>query len=182
MMFKYETKRLYLKLLKPSSKSARQALEFYYKNRIVFEPYDVLRPSNFYTEGYQKALLEYDYNLALHNKSFRFWVFAKNNPSQIIGTICFHDIILPVYSRCETGYKLDKCYWHKGIAKEAMELGINLMFYETGIHRIEAHVMKENTASVRLLLSLDFQQEGTCRQYARIRGRWEDHLLFSRIR
>ena len=63
-----------------------------------------------------------------------------------------------------------------------MELGITLMFYEVGLHRIEAYAMKDNTASIRLLDSLGFQYEGTCRQYARIRGRWEDHLLYSYIR
>jgi len=63
-----------------------------------------------------------------------------------------------------------------------MEFGISLILDEAKFHRIEAYVMKENTASIRLLENLDFQYEGTCRQYARIRGRWEDHLLYSRIR
>ena len=165
MKFKYETRRLSLKLLKPSAKYARQALDFYNRNRAVFERYEALRPKDFYTEGYQKAMLEHDYNLAIHSKCFRFWVFTKNDPARIIGSICF-----------------DERYWHRGLAKEAMELGITLMFYEVGLHRIEAYAMKDNTASIRLLDSLGFQYEGTCRQYARIRGRWEDHLLYSYIR
>lgn len=182
MKFKYETRRLSLKLLKPSAKYARQALDFYNRNRAVFERYEALRPKDFYTEGYQKAMLEHDYNLAIHSKCFRFWVFTKNDLARIIGSICFYDIIQPVYGRCETGYKFDERYWHRGLAKEAMELGITLMFYEVGLHRIEAYAMKDNTASIRLLDSLGFQYEGTCRQYARIRGRWEDHLLYSLIR
>ena len=62
MKFKYETRRLSLKLLKPSAKYARQALDFYNRNRAVFERYEALRPKDFYTEGYQKAMLEHDYN------------------------------------------------------------------------------------------------------------------------
>ena len=68
MKFKYETRRLSLKLLKPSAKYARQALDFYNRNRAVFERYEALRPKDFYTEGYQKAMLEHDYNLAIHSK------------------------------------------------------------------------------------------------------------------
>ena len=182
MKFQYETQHLGLTLLNPSVKNARQVLDFYNRNRSVFEPYEAARPANFYTEGYQKAMLEFDYNQTIQNKSLRFWIYLSQNPSRIIGTICFYDIVRPIYNRCETGYKFDQRYWHRGYAKEAMELGISLIFQEIGLHRIEAYVMKKNTASVRLLKSLEFQYEGTCRQYACIRGRWEDHLLFSRIR
>ena len=182
MKFQYETRRLGLTLLKPSTRHARQVLDFYNRNRSVFEPYEAVRPADFYTERYQKAMLEFDYNQTVHNKSIRFWVYLRQDPSRIIGSICFYDVVRPIYNRCETGYKFDQRYWHRGYAKEAMEFGISLIFQEAGLHRIEAHVMKKNTASVSLLKNLDFQYEGTCRQYARIRGRWEDHLLFSRIR
>lgn len=182
MNFQYETRRLGLTLLKPSDINARQVLEFYNKNRFAFERYESVRPVDFYTEDYQKAMLEFEYNQAIHSKSLRFWVYLKCDPARMIGTISFFNVIRPVYNRCETGYKFDQRYWNHGYAKEAMTLGISLMFEEAGLHRIEAYVMEENTASIRLLESLGFQYEGTCRQYARIRGRWEDHLLFSHIR
>lgn len=87
-----------------------------------------------------------------------------------------------IYDRCETGYKFDRRYWHKGFAKEAMSLGISLMYEELCLHRIEAYVMEENKASVRLLRSLGFQYEGICRQSIRIQNDWKDHMLFARIR
>lgn len=182
MKFQYETRRLYLKLLPPSDASAKQALMFYNQNRAVFERYEAARPDDFYTESYQKAMLERDYSLAVQSKCFRFWVFIKDDLKRPIGTICFYDLILPIYGRCETGYKFDERYWHRGFAREAMALGTAIMFYEVGLHRIEAHVMRKNTASIRLLEHLGFQYEGTCRQFACISGSWEDHLLYARIR
>ena len=182
MKFQYETRRLGLTVLKPSAHSARQVLEFYNRNRSIFERYEAARPADFYTETYQKALLEFEYNQTIHNKSIRFWIYLRREPARIIGTICFYDIVRPIFNRCETGYKFDVRYWHRGYAREAMDFGISMIFDEAKFHRIEAYVMKENTASIRLLENLDFQYEGTCRQYARIRGRWEDHLLYSRIR
>lgn len=182
MQFKYETTHLLLKILHPSSRSAEQVLHFYTKNRALFEQYEATRSADFYTKAYQKKILTYEYNLALREQSFRFWIYEKQNPECPIGTISFYNIVHSIYDRCETGYKFDPAFWHKGYAREAMSFGISLMFDELNLHRIEAYVMKENTSSIRLLSSLHFQLEGICRKSIRIRGNWEDHMLFALIR
>lgn len=182
MNFQYETKHLILKILEPSSRSANQVLDFYNRNRIIFERYEATRSADFYTKEHQKLILTNEFNLAITEKCIRFWVYEKNNPDFPIGTICFYNIVHSIYDRCETGYKFDSHYWHKGYAKEAMAVGISLMFQELNLHRIEAFVMKENKASIRLLRNLNFQYEGICRKAIRIRGSWEDHILFARIR
>lgn len=182
MNFEQETERLILKVLPPSWRSAEAVLDFYRKNRAVFERYEAARPANFYTRDHQKSVLTHEYNLAIENKCIRFWAYEKNNASRIIGTVCFYNITRSIYDRCETGYKFDQRFWHKGYAREAVETGISLMFGELGLHRVEAYVMEENTPSLRLLMELGFQYEGVCRQFARIRGSWEDHMLFARIR
>ena len=182
MKFQYETRRLGLTVLKTSAHSARQVLEFYNRNRSIFERYEAARPADFYTETYQKALLEFEYNQTIHNKSIRFWIYLRREPARIIGTICFYDIVRPIFNRCETGYKFDPEFWHKGYAREAMSFGISLMFNELNLHRVEAFVMKENIASIRLLSALDFQLEGICQKSIRIRGKWEDHMLFALVR
>ena len=182
MNFEYETNRLRLKILRPSTESARQILDFYNKNRTVFERYEAMRPDDFYTISYHESILATEYNLALQQKCIRFWVYEKENPSRIIGTICFFHILRAAYDRCETGYKFDQSYWHKGYAKEAMQLGIFLMFSELDLHRIEAFVMEENRPSIRLLYNLDFKYEGLCHKSIKIHDRWEDHMLFACVR
>ena len=42
--------------------------------------------------------------------------------------------------------------------------------------------MKENISSIRLLTALDFELEGICQKSIRIRGKWEDHMLFALVR
>lgn len=182
MNFAYETDRLLLKLLEPSLSSAESVLNFYNQNRQIFERYEAARPAGFYTKDHQKFILTNEYNLALQQKCFRFWVFEKSNPASVIGTICFYNIVRSVYDRCETGYKFDRRHWHKGYASEALSLGISLMFEELGLHRIEAYVMAENKASIHLLKKLHFQYEGICRQSVFIRDSWRDHMMFARIR
>jgi ribosomal-protein-alanine N-acetyltransferase len=36
-------------------------------------------------------------------------------------------------------------------------------------------------ASIRLLQSCRFHHEGIARQYLKIAGKWEDHLLFAKL-
>lgn len=181
MKLKYETDRLILKILEPSSEHARQVLTFYEQNREILENYEP-RTANFYTENYQKTLLTGEYNLAMQKKTIRFWIFPKDNPEQLIGTICFYNITHSVYERCSTGYKLDQKYWHQGYAQEAMKAGISVMFEDLNLHRIEAYVMEKNLPSIRLLERLGFQHEGTCRQLIRIRDEWENHRLYALIK
>lgn len=179
MKFIYETDRLILKLL--GEEEAPAVLRFYQQNRAVFEPYEVLHPEQFYTVAYQRTLMNCELSLTLKHSLIRFYVFRKENPDEIIGTICFRNIDHSTYYSCETGYRFSPAYWHKGYAREALAFGIQLMFEEMHLHRIEAAVMPGNTASIRLLESLGFQQEGIAREYALIQGKWEDHIRFALI-
>ena len=90
MKMNYETQRLELKVL-PNT-AAAQVLQFYLDNQKIFEKYETDRPKQFYTEKYQKTLLQCEYNLAVKQSAVRFWVFRKENIAQIIGTISVQDI------------------------------------------------------------------------------------------
>lgn len=182
MNFEYETQRLILRVIKPSPVYTGQVLRFFSYNRDYFEPYEPVRPHNFYTSAYQQSLLTCEYNLAVRMQTIRFWVWEKNTPDQIAGTVCFHNITRSAYDRCEAGYKFDRHFWHKGYAREALGFGIQLMFDELELHRIEAYVMKQNIPSIRLLDALGFSCEGTCRQFAKINGSWEDHDRYALLR
>ena len=175
----YETDRLILKVLRPEA--AKKVLCFYLDNKELFEKYEASRPDNFYTVKYQKSVLLCEYNLTVQLSAVRFYVFLKDDPDRIIGTICFRDITRSIYDSCEVGYKFDERFWHHGYGTEALIEGIDIMFGDLGLHRITACVMPGNTPSIRLLESLYFKREGLLRQNARIQGEWADHYLYSLI-
>lgn len=175
----YETDRLILKVLRPEA--AKKVLCFYLDNKELFEKYEASRSDNFYTVKYQKSVLLCEYNLTVQLSAVRFYVFLKDDPDRIIGTICFRDITRSIYDSCEVGYKFDERFWHHGYATEALIEGIDIMFGDLGLHRITACVMPGNTPSIRLLESLYFKREGLLRQNARIQGEWADHYLYSLI-
>ncbi len=175
----YETERLILKMLHESS--ALDVLNFYQKNKDVFERIEPDRPHNFYTIDYQSALLRCEFQLALKQHAVRFWVFTQDHPEQIIGTISFQNILRSVYQSCLIGYKFDSDFWHHGYAAESIQKAVSIVFQEMELHRIEAFVLPDNLPSIRLLEGLGFVQEGICRSCIYLHSNWADHFRYSLI-
>lgn len=179
MDMSYQTERLELKIL--TDTAAAQVLRFYLDNQEVFEEYETDRPQQFYTEPFQKLLLQSEYNLAIKQASFRFWVFEKGKPSHVIGTVSFHNVRRGFHQSCEMGYKFDQRYWGRGYAKESILKCIWIAFKELKLHRIEAYVLAENTASRKLLEGIGFRLEGIKRQSVKMHGVWRDHELYGLV-
>ena len=58
-----------------------------------------------------------------------------------------------------------------------VKAGIDVMFTDYGLHRIQANYMPSNTRSASLLERCGFVREGLAKSYLQIAGRWEDHVL-----
>ncbi|MDD3172655.1 MAG: GNAT family N-acetyltransferase [Herbinix sp.] len=175
----YQTERLFLKLL--NKNDASMVLSFYEENKSQFEPWEPKRDNHFYTLAYQKASLTAESNLMSEGKLLRYWVFTKDSPNTLIGSICFQNILREPYRSCSLGYKFSYKYLHQGYASESLKKCIEIVFEEYPIHRIEAYIMENNEPSLRLIERLSFRQEGLSCSYARIGGNWTDHLRYSLI-
>lgn len=95
MFFQYETPRLLLKVLRADC--APQVLDFYNRDKELFEMYEIDRVPDFYTVKHLQKVLRYEYNMAVKSQLFRFYVFQKENPCRIIGTVCIHNIAPAFY-------------------------------------------------------------------------------------
>lgn len=177
MLFEYQTQRLILKILAPEN--APLVLDFYLRDRELFERYETERSTDFYTLPYQRKVLSYEYSTALKMQTIRFYVFLKENPSQIIGTVCFHGITRAFYQTCEIGYKFSSAFHGHGYACEAISFCLCLAFDDLNLHRVTALVCQGNYPSVRLLEGLGFHLDGICRDYLYLNGKWQDHALYS---
>lgn len=177
MLFEYETNRLVLKVLKPEA--APLVLDFYERDKALFEHYEPDRVPQFYTLDFQKNTLRCEYNLAMKMLHVRFYIFRKGAPQTIIGTISFRNIARSLYSSCEVGYKFSSAFHHQGYASEALEKAIDVMFTEEKLHRIMAWVLPDNQPSLRLLNSLGFVREGISRDHMYLHGHWADHVQYS---
>jgi ribosomal-protein-alanine N-acetyltransferase len=179
MNFVYETPRLILKVLKPDA--ADQVLNFYLRDRELFERFEPDRLPNFYTRQFQKQTLTYEYNMAVKGTLLRYYVYEKAHPDWIIGTVSIQHITRGYLSSCEIGYKFSEMVHHRGYATETLQLLTEQIFSDMRIHRIAAWVLPDNRASIKLLERIGFEYEGICRARLYMRGRWRDHAQYSLI-
>lgn len=179
MPVSFDTYRLTMKLL--HQEAADMVLAFYEGNKSIFEPWEPKRANQFYSLSYQKASLSAEYHQMLEGKLLRYWVFLKDNPDEIVGSLCFQNFLKGPYQNCSLGYKFSQKYQHMGYAYESLHKGIDILFSEYPVHRVEAYIMPDNKPSIRLIEKLDFTREGLSYSYANINGNWADHLMYSLI-
>lgn len=173
----YETDRLYLKILKP--KDVKLVLDYYIRNEKFLNEWEPQRFDSFYTTSFQKDYLRQEWLNYKFDASVRFWIFKKEDATKTIGSICFSNIIMGNFKSCFLGYKLDKDEINKGFMTEAIEKGVDIMFKEFGLHRVEVNIIPRNLRSLRVVEKLGYEREGFSKKYLEINGVWEDHIHFA---
>ncbi len=181
MSIAYETDRLILKILDETYSS--HVLDYYVRNRDFLEEWEMKRPEDFYTLEAQTVQLRNDYRDYEEKRGLRLWIHKKSDkiPERLIGCIAFNNIVWGAFLSCFLGYKLDKDEINKGYITEALEKGIEIIFDEYQLHRIEANIMPRNVKSLRVAEKLGFCNEGISRNYLYINGNWEDHIHMVRL-
>ena len=177
MRFEINTERLILKVLGPES--APKILDFYVRNKEIFEKYEPIIGDDFYTLERQKNILDYEHKNILRLVMMRYWIFEKNNPNHIIGTVSYRNIIRPIYESCIMGYKMDKDFVNRGYCSEAIRASLPEIAGELGIHRFEALILPDNEPSLHMIQKLGFKFEGVLRDKITINGKRLDHCMYS---
>lgn len=170
----YETERLVLKVLHKTY--AELVLDYYLRNKDFLKEWEATKSEEFYTIKYQEEQLDKELTSIENGNSFKLWIFKKNDESRVIGSVGFINIVRGAFLSCHLGYKLDKDEINKGYMTEAIQKGIDIMFNEFGLHRIEANIMPKNKRSLRVVEKLGFYNEGLAYKYLNINGKWEDHI------
>lgn len=176
---KFETERLVLRIL--SARSAGLVTDFYRRNLDDFAKYEPLNKRQAVSQPYQHQILEYEQQYYKAGSMVRFFIFEKDNPFRIIGTISFREIRRAFYSSCTVGYKIDTACRRQGFATEALDAAIKKVQREYYLHRIQATVLPDNTASIRLLEKLGFEKEGLIKDMMFLENVWKDHYLYGKI-
>ena len=81
----------------------------------------------------------------------------------------------------DIGFELAPDVWGRGYATELAVRLVEHGFDEMGLHRIEAHCIRENVASARVLELAGLRLEGCLREKEWFRGRWWDVLLYGML-
>jgi [ribosomal protein S5]-alanine N-acetyltransferase len=104
--------------------------------------------------------------------------FVITVDGQLAGQVTVGNVIRGSLCSAWIGYWVASHVIGGGVAPAAVALVVDHCFTAAGLHRIEATVRPENTASLRVLEKLGFRQEGLFRRYLDVAGAWRDHLAF----
>ncbi|MCR5452341.1 MAG: GNAT family N-acetyltransferase [Lachnospiraceae bacterium] len=175
----YMTENLQLRVL--SESDAKMVADFYNRNYDDFKKYEPFSGKNVTTVSFERRLLEAEIEQLKAGQQVRFHVFEKNDPFTVIGTVSLREIKRSCYGSAVLGYKMDQNYRNKGYATEAIKRSIEIVANECELHRIEATVLPDNNASIRVLEKLGFEREGLLREKIFLEGEWKDHYLYGKI-
>lgn len=109
------------------------------------------------------------------------WAIELKENSKVIGTCSFIDWSNQ-HSRAELGYVLNRNYWGKGLASEAVHAIIEYGFETLLLNRIEGGCDIQNTGSEKVMLKAGMAFEGVLRKNLFIKGRFCDTKIFSILR
>lgn len=123
-------------------------------------------------------------NLTKHFEKAGEWVqygIENRETNQLIGDCA---IKLDIYGKriAEIGITISHLQQKKGYAKEALNGVLTFLFDTKEIHRVVEIVDVENTASINLLKSTGFKQEGHFIENIFLKGKWGSEFQYAMLK
>ncbi len=148
-------------------------------NRDFLEPWQPVRPDRFFTRAGQRSWIAGLLAGARSGTTEPQVILSDGVP---IGQLTLSNIVRANFYSCNVGYWVAQAHTGRGHATAAVAQACALAFDQLGMHRIEAGTLPHNTASQRVLEKNGFTRFGLAPGYLLIAGRWQDHVLFQRLR
>ncbi|WP_130343882.1 GNAT family N-acetyltransferase [Herbihabitans rhizosphaerae] len=97
----------------------------------------------------------------------------------LVGQVTVGNVVRGALCSAWIGYWVGRHVTSGGVATAAAALVVDHCFASAGLHRLEATVRPENSASIRVLDKLGFREEGKFLRYLDVAGDWRDHLCYA---
>jgi ribosomal-protein-alanine N-acetyltransferase len=149
-------------------------------NRDFLKPWEPRRSPEFFTEGFWQIQLRASIRDFRNGVSLCLSLLDAKE-KEVIGVCNFTNIVRGTFQACHLGYAAGERHQGTGMMHEGLTSATDYVFREMGLNRIMASYLPWNERSGRLLKRLDFQIEGEASRYMQINGRWEDHILTSKL-
>lgn len=105
------------------------------------------------------------------------WVVTYEG--RFVGQLTMGGIIWGSARSGQVGYWIDQGFAGRGVIPAALALAVDHCFFVVRLHRVEANIRPENTASRRVVEKLGFRVEGVRRRHLHIDGAWRDHVCYA---
>lgn len=147
-------------------------------SRTFLEPWEPTWPRDDLTRSaFRQRVRRYNRDMR-DDYAYAFFTF-DHATADLVGGLTLSNVRRGVAQTASVGYWTGMPFSRRGYMTEALTAAVSFAFDSLRLHRIEAACLPDNEASRRLLLRTGFSEEGYARQYLKINGRWQDHLLFA---
>jgi [ribosomal protein S5]-alanine N-acetyltransferase len=152
---------------------AAAMLELRQRNREHFLTGEPVREASFFTLEHQRAVLT---AAEAERRAGRRVLLGVLDGDELAGYVALSEIVRGAFQNAYLGYAIDREHTGRGLATAAVADALDRA-WSLGLHRVQANVMPQNTASRRVLEKNGFRREGMALRYLQIRGRWADHEM-----
>jgi ribosomal-protein-alanine N-acetyltransferase len=151
------------------------------ESRGFLVPWEPTWPHDALSRGaYRRRLRQYAEE-ARQGTGYSFLVWRRVDGA-LLGGVSLANVRRGVAQSGSLGYWIGQPHARQGYMTEALRAVLDFGFQRLGLHRVEAACLPSNTASRGLLQKVGFAEEGYAREYLRINGVWQDHVLFAILR
>ncbi|WP_027328742.1 GNAT family N-acetyltransferase [Marinimicrobium agarilyticum] len=161
-----------------TTEDAERLKSYFSENRDHFQQWEPARDPDYYSqEEITQKLADCEQQHVTGSAAH----FIGLINGEVVSHCSLTNIIYGPLQGCFMGYGVSKKHEGTGVMTEVCLEAINYAFKNLGLNRIMANHMPRNTRSARLLKKLGFTEEGLAKKYLRINGKWEDHVLTSKL-
>jgi ribosomal-protein-alanine N-acetyltransferase len=93
----------------------------------------------------------------------------------LVGVFNITNIVRGAFQSGYLGYYVFASHERQGLMSKGLEAVVRFAFQNLKLHRLEANIQPTNVASIALVKTCGFLQEGYSPRYLKINGRWRDH-------
>jgi len=140
--------------------------EFINRNKTFHEPWVYVPDDSKYFDQYFRRMKM--------GKILGFFVYA-NESGNFVGVVNLNNVRLDPFASGSLSYYAEEKECGNGYMKEAIWLVLRHAFLKIGLNRIEVNIQPENEASIALVKSVGFMNEGFSRKYLKIGNEYRDH-------
>lgn len=127
--------------------------------------------------AYRQRLRRYQRDVK-DDAGYAFFIFREWD-GELIGGLTLSNVRRGVTQAAALGYWIGLRHARQGFMRGALATLVPYAFGGLRLHRIEAACLPHNEASIRTLEGAGFRREGLARNYLKINGTWQDHLLYA---
>jgi [ribosomal protein S5]-alanine N-acetyltransferase len=150
-------------------------------SRDFLTPWEPTWPDDDLTRGaFRRRIKRYTEDLRT-DQGYAF-IILRYSDGALVGGLTLANIRRGVAQAGSIGYWMGLPFVRQGYMTATVRAVIPFAFETLRLHRLEAACIPTNAGSIRLLENTGFMREGYAREYLCINGKWQDHLLYARLK